>query len=157
MQRKTTTYIPQLKAIEHCQTVHISSLKTQPKVELPDEKFCTEVLPNRISRVSLIRAQKEDSIIGKVRQCVMDRIKPQPTEIYHELPETKILFREFRKLEIGENGILVRKPAKDYPSQIVLPRKYRPLALRDLHNNMGYLGTDKVLDLARKRFYWPRM
>ena len=40
-----------VKATENCQTVHISSLKTQPKVELPDEKFCTEVLPNRISRV----------------------------------------------------------------------------------------------------------
>ena len=82
-----------VKATEHCQTVHISSLKTQPKVELPDEKFCTEVLPNRISRISLTRAQEEDPIIGKVRQCVTDRIKPQPTEIYYQLPETKILFR----------------------------------------------------------------
>ena len=70
-----------VKAIKHCQTVHISLLKTQPKVELPDEKFFTEVLPNRISRVSLIRAQEEDPIIGKVRQCVMDRIKPQPTKV----------------------------------------------------------------------------
>ena len=117
-----------VKATERCQAVHISSLKTQPKVELPDKKFCTKVLPNRISRLSLIRGQEEDPILGKVRQCVMDRIKPQPTEIYHELPKTKFLFREFRKLEIGENGILVRRPGKDYPSQIVLPRKYRPLA-----------------------------
>ena len=146
-----------VKAAERCQAVHISSLKTQPKVELPNEKFCTEVLPNRISRVRLIRAQEEDPIIGKVRQCVMDSIKPQPTEICHELPETKILFREFRKFEIGENGILVRKPGKDCPSQIVLPRKYRPFALIELHNNMGHLGTDKVFDLVRKRFYWPRM
>ena len=69
------------KATERCQAVHISSLKTQPKVELPDEKFCTEVLPSRISHLSLIRAQEEDPIIGKVCQCVMDRIKPQPTEI----------------------------------------------------------------------------
>ena len=112
-----------VKATEHCQTVHINSLKTQPKVELPDEKFCTEVLPNRISRVSLIRAQGEDPILGKVRQCVMDRIKPQPTEIYCELPETKILFHEFRKLEIGENRILVKKPGKGYPSQIVFAPK----------------------------------
>ena len=22
---------------------------------------------------------------------------------------------------------------------------------------MGHLGTDKVFDLARRRFYWPRM
>ena len=60
-----------VKATERCQAVHISLLKTQPKVELPDEKFRTEVLPNRIFRVSLIRAQEEDPIIGKVRQCVL--------------------------------------------------------------------------------------
>ena len=118
-----------VKATERCQTVHLSSLKTQ--VELPDEKACTEVLPSRISLVILIRAQEEDPIIGTVCQCVMDRIKPQPTKIYRELPETKILFREFRTLEISENGILVRKPGKDYSSQIVLPRKYRPLVLEN--------------------------
>ena len=115
-----------VKAIKHCQTVHISLLKTQPKVELPDEKFFTEILPNRISGVSLIRAQEEDPIIGKVRQCVMDRIKPQPTKIYQELPETKILFGEFRKLEIGETEFWSGSPAKTvlfksfYPESIDL-------------------------------------
>ena len=98
-------------AAERCPLiVHISSLKTQPNAELQGKKFCTEFLPNRISPVSLSRAQEEDPI--KVRKCVMDRTKPQPTEIYCQLPESKILFRECRKLEIGENKILVRKPSR---------------------------------------------
>ena len=28
---------------------------------------------------------------------------------------------------------------------------------RELHEEMGHLGADRVLDLARERFYWPHM
>ena len=43
------------------------------------------------------------------------------------------------------------------PEQIVLPRKFPPLVLRELHGKMGHLGTERVFDLTRCRFYWPRM
>lgn len=41
--------------------------------------------------------------------------------------------------------------------QLVLPKKYRPIALRHLHNEMGHVGTERVINLARDRFYWPYM
>ncbi|KAI5610673.1 hypothetical protein C0J50_11980, partial [Silurus asotus] len=41
--------------------------------------------------------------------------------------------------------------------QLVLPCKYRVLALKYLHNEMGHVGTERVLHLARERFYWPFM
>ena len=33
--------------------------------------------------------------------------------------------------------------------------KYHNLVLRQLHNEMGHLGADRVTSLIRDRFYWP--
>ena len=41
--------------------------------------------------------------------------------------------------------------------QVILPAKYQRTVLTELHNNMGHLGAERVLHLARERFYWPRM
>ena len=42
-------------------------------------------------------------------------------------------------------------------SQIVLPRKYHRLVTTELHEDMGHLGTERVLELARQRFFWSCM
>ena len=42
-------------------------------------------------------------------------------------------------------------------SQIVLPKKFHRLVYKELHEEMGHLGADRVLNLARERFYWPHM
>lgn len=41
--------------------------------------------------------------------------------------------------------------------QLVLPIKYKFLVLKHLHDDMGHVGTERVLNLARQRFYWPYM
>lgn len=35
------------------------------------------------------------------------------------------------------------------------PSVYKWVALLHLHNHMGHVGMEKVLSLARERFYWP--
>ena len=35
--------------------------------------------------------------------------------------------------------------------------KYKKLVLKQLHDDMGHLGISRVLQLARDRFFWPRM
>ncbi len=42
-------------------------------------------------------------------------------------------------------------------NQIVLPKKLHWLVYEELHGKMGHLGADRVLELARARFYWPHM
>ena len=42
-------------------------------------------------------------------------------------------------------------------SHVILPSALRPLVLRELHNNMGHLGIERVLRLTQDRFYWPYM
>ena len=42
-------------------------------------------------------------------------------------------------------------------SQVVLPKKMRRRVYKELHEDMGHLGLERVLALARDRFYWPYM
>ena len=62
--------------------------------------------------------------------------------------------KQFGKRKIY-NNILVPE-TKEY-SKIVLPSSIRNTVYNELHNKMGHLGTDKVFDLARRHFYWPKM
>ena len=84
------------------------------------------------------QAQIEDSIIGKVYSFIKADKRPTASERARESIDT---------LLIGSDRVLRRK--KGTRDQIDL--------LRELQNNMGHLGSDRVLHLARDRFYWPRM
>ena len=63
--------------------------------------------------------------------------------------------RESNNLHISADGTLWRKTKNR--QQLVLLLKFRQLVYRELHTEMGHLGVDRVVDLARSRFYWPRM
>ncbi|KAI5089291.1 hypothetical protein C0J45_20699, partial [Silurus meridionalis] len=67
---------------------------------------------------------------------------------------TRKLLHEWNQLHL-ENGVLYRQTPER--KQLVLPTKYRSVALKHLHDNMGHVGTERVLHLARERFYWPQM
>ena len=41
--------------------------------------------------------------------------------------------------------------------QLVLPHCYRMTVYKELHQNMGHLGAERVVELARERFFWPHM
>ena len=67
----------------------------------------------------------------------------------------RLLLREWSKLFIDKNDVFRRKEGSY--DQVILPAKYQRTVLTELHNNMGHLGAEPVLHLARERFYWPRM
>ena len=68
--------------------------------------------------------------------------------------ESIILMKQTKKLIIKE-GMFVRKTAKF--KQMVLPQKFYYLVYSELHEKLAHLGSERVLELARRRFYWPRM
>ena len=70
------------------------------------------------------------------------------------MKDVKILLKQLQKLRLVD-GILMRKTAS--LSQIVLPEKFHQLVYSELHENLAHLGSDRVLELAKHRFYWPRI
>ena len=39
--------------------------------------------------------------------------------------------------------------------QIVLPEKYKRVVYKELHEKMGHLSSERVIQLAQERFFWP--
>ncbi len=111
------------------------------------------VLPT-IERNELIQAQRDDPVISQVSQwkedgvTLTDEMRAGLTGI-----SRKIMY-EWNKLHL-EGGLLYRRTSER--KQLVLPSKYKKLALEHLHDKMGHMGTERVLSLARDRFYWPYM
>ena len=65
------------------------------------------------------------------------------------------MLREWRHLVLETNGLLYRKTKTRM--QLVLPQQYRHTVYKELHDDMGHLGAERVVDLTRARFYWPLM
>ena len=63
--------------------------------------------------------------------------------------------RDWEKLYISEEGLLCRKTSEN--NQIVLPKKFHQVIYQELHSQMGHLSSDRVIQLAVQRFYWPYM
>ena len=76
-------------------------------------------------------------------------------EIKSELPATKVLLRQRRKLYCDGDGLLFRGSGPY--SQLVLPQKFHTIVFKELHQDMGHLGAPRVVNLARERFYLPNM
>lgn len=103
----------------------------------------------------IVDAQLRDPVISRVLKFKQQSQKPSADEIRIKSLDVKILLLEWDRLYLTKSGIL-RHRSVDL-DQLVLPAKYRHLVLKELHNNMGYLGIERVFDLTRERFYWPRM
>ena len=142
------------KLIEQGESTWVSSLTTDSNVFAIGQPV-KETTFQKINAVDLRQAQTQDQTIGRVLNFVNSNIKPSPRDVSHEPPNVKRLLHEWNKLEIANNGLLIRN--NGISKQIVLPSKYHRLVLKELHEEMGHLGAERVLDLARQRFFWPRM
>lgn len=111
-----------------------------------------------MTRESWREAQSQDPSINRVVKLVESAQKPSFKTLSDEQPEVKLLLREWNKLELRE-GILYRRcfDRGDMIHQLVLPEQHKDRALQGLHDEVGHLGAERVLSLARARFYWPRM
>ena len=125
-----------------------------------DEGHFAEFVPElggltKLEPSDIVLAQKEDPTVGRVRELKLRKAYPKSDELRREAPNTKALLREWNKLQIGADGILRRQ--RGSMRQLVLPRKYRSYVYKELHQEMGHLGAERVIELARERFFWPYM
>ena len=66
-----------------------------------------------------------------------------------------MFMREWKNLLVGKDGLLYRRHGQT--SQLVIPSQLKKLIYEHLHNNVGHLGVERVVNLTRDRFYWPQM
>ena len=111
---------------------------------------CTSV----ISREVLVEEQKSDAVIGPVYAAVEEERRPA-RKLWSTLRyESKLLMQNWNKLKVVA-GVLMRETVRGL--QVVLPSKYRQVVYTELHEKLAHLGADRVLELARQRFFWPKM
>ena len=107
---------------------------------------------NQIKVVEIAQEQDNDKSIKRVKEIIRTQQIPSPRERHRENPEVRRLLFELPKLQVdAKSGILYHR------SQVVLPQNLRRRVLKELHEDMGHLGVERVLALARDRFYWPYM
>ena len=128
-----------------CLSVAADVLKFPAAVNAPESS---------LSKADLSRAQMHDPVIGPVHSAVLTDTRPNRREWQNFSNRSKLLFRQWKKLAVVD-GVLTRNLSDR--CQIVVPESSHQLVYTELHEKMGHLGLERVLDLARRRFFWPHM
>ncbi|KAK2908200.1 hypothetical protein Q8A73_009273 [Channa argus] len=108
-----------------------------------------------IPKITLREARREDPLIVEVLKYVLSEQWPKSRKQLHNNKKIAALVRQKPRLHMDSNGLLYRKTASR--TQLLLPKKYHQLVYKELHEEMGHLGVERVLTLIRDRFYWPHM
>ena len=142
-------------ALQHGGTVWITAVSDRTETLDLESDILDSRKYDKIEPRVILASQKRDPSIGRVLAYKLDGRKPATHEICRQLPYTRKLLREWPKLDVGKDGLLRRRCGEHL--QLVLPREFHPLVYKELHQEMGHLGAERVLQLARERFYWPYM
>ncbi|XP_078250152.1 uncharacterized protein LOC144589428 [Pogona vitticeps] len=94
--------------------------------------------------------QKADATLQKCFEQVTDA---QLT------PETPARFREKKGILYRETLMNISKGGDGIRSQLVVPKKYRPMILQRGHSDMfaAHLGVNKTQQRITQNFYWPEI
>ena len=130
--------------VEALQTVDVSTIEC-------NQVKCGE---SCVSEEELGISQKEDEVIGPVYKVVSEGLNADNRLRKSLSKDSVALLRQLNKLKVVD-GVLVRKTSQW--NQIVLPKKYHNMVYEELHVKLAHLGSERVLQLARRRFYWPHM
>ncbi|KAK7880665.1 hypothetical protein WMY93_032696 [Mugilogobius chulae] len=136
------------EAAKKSDIAYVAALNLRQNSE-PDKS----VLPS-ISHEELVRAQRQDATINELIKLKETKTALTDKDRQSANGLVRRLMREWGKLVI-ENDLLYREAGGR--QQLVLPAEYKSLVFKHLHNDMGHLGAERVISLARDRFYWPFM
>ena len=110
---------------------------------------------NISSKIDMLKHQMEDPDICAVLKWKRNDAKPSPGVIRLQSHTIKHLIYDWSKLFINKDGLLRCKCGNK--TQIILPKSLQSMVLHELHDEMGHVGAEKVLLIARDRFFWPHM
>lgn len=98
--------------------------------------------PLVVSKVELTKAQRNDPVICRIVEMMETDEVPDEGSSRRVIGPARKLLREWSKLSL-KDGCLYRHVAGR--KQLVLPNKYRQLALEHLHDRMGHVGEERVI------------
>ena len=136
----------------------VSGVKVQTEIPstipfFPDTQR-TDATPIEIS-TNLKKEQSKDPDVDRVMTLKLGNTYLSPQERKQESSAVQLLLREWNKLKIGTDGVLNRVSSNAH--QVVLPEHLRKTVYKELHEDMGHLGSELVIDMACKRVFWPHM
>ncbi len=106
-------------------------------------------------------AQNEDPILRRLKDWVQRKHQPSPMEVRELLGEGATYVGFLKDLEIGENGILMRKlPARALeprPKVACVPESLKQDVIRTTHVEGGHMGIGTMVDRLKGRVYFPKM
>ena len=123
--------------------------------DIQDEEAFSSTDVQRVSDEQLRYDQRADRDVGREVAYMVQEKRSTTLERRRETESTRFLMRKWDRLVLAEDQILRRR--KGDKLQLVLPQKYYRMVLKQLHNEMGHLGSSRVFQLAQDRFFWPRM
>lgn len=129
------------------------------KLKEPTKYDSTEDELPRILKRDIAISQRDDPILSRVIFYVTNNRKPDTLDRKREPHECQLYFRQWDRLCLCYDILHRSRTSVDgkVSYQLVLPKKYRVLAIQGLHDDIGHMGFDKTLDLVRNRFFWPKM
>ena len=101
-----------------------------------------------LSPEEVMVAQGEDVAISEVTEILNGKKKISGDK-------RRGWLRELNKLRVRDDGVLIRDVGET--EQLAIPESLKEVVYQELHNNMGHLGPERVVELARERVYWPKM
>ena len=116
--------------------------------------WAPEPVTGCVSREEMCEKQMADEVIGPVYEAVLKGVRPSRKVVSSWCQGAKVLMKSFNKLVL-HNSVLTRRTAKY--SQVVLPSEFHDTVFTELHVKMAHLGSNRVIELAQQRFYWPGM
>lgn len=99
--------------------------------------------------------QNNDPVIQRVSNLKRKYSHLKYRDKAAENQPVRALLREWPKLQFDDDGLLWRRT--NDRMQLVVPESMKPLVYKYLHEEMGHLGADRMVGLARERFFWPKM
>lgn len=91
-----------------------------------------------------MRAIQEDPLLQQVFDYTL-----------HGWPQNVSLKTELRKYFLHRRELIIEDDCLFYDYKLIIPPKYQPLVLKELHTT--HFGTAKMKSLARTRFWWPSL
>ncbi len=103
--------------------------------------------------------QREDENLARVKEILTYDLDSDTIDKRLEQPEVVLFLRERSKLVLVDD-VLYRKIFRQRGEaflQLVMPSCLRERAFQGVHDETGHMGIERTLELARARFYWPKM